>query len=132
MYRILLVDDSQVMRRMLRNALAGAGFDRCEYCEASNGQEALARLAEAHYKVDAIFCDLCMPKMDGLELLNCLSEQGLLKSCPIIILTADARKTHCSEILLRGASALLRKPFTADDVAGALRKLLSLPEPTRA
>ncbi len=125
MYRILLVDDSRVMRRMLQNTLATSGFSDCEFLEAVDGQDALRKLSEAGYKVDAVFCDLCMPNMDGLGLLDALSAHGALRSCPVIVLTADARKTHGREALLRGATALLRKPFTADDVVKVLRTALA-------
>lgn len=125
MYRIMLVDDSRVMRRMLQNTLVDAGFSDSEFLEAVDGQEALIKLAEVDYKIDAVFCDLCMPNLDGLGLLDALSRHDALKRCPVIVLTADARRTHGREALLRGAAALLRKPFTAEDVVKVLRKVLS-------
>lgn len=128
MYQILLVDDSRVMRRMLQNMLVEAGFSACEFLEAVDGQDALKKLAEVQYRVDAVFCDLCMPNMDGLGLLDALTAHGVLESCPVIVLTADARKTHGREALLRGATALLRKPFTADAVVQVLRKVLAQEE----
>src|SRR4030095_979877 len=123
MRRILLVDDSRVMRKMLQNTLVTAGFTDVEFAEAVDGRDALKKLAELGYKVDAIFCDLCMPNLDGLGLLDALSAHGALPSCPVIVLTADARKTHGREALLRGAAGLLRKPFTADEVVAVLRKV---------
>jgi len=128
MYRIMLVDDSRVMRRMLQNMLVDAGFSDAEFLEAVDGQEALKQLAEVSYKVDAVFCDLCMPNLDGLGLLDALSKHNALRTCPVIVLTADGRKTHGREALLRGATALLRKPFTVNDVVTALRKVLASEE----
>lgn len=125
MRRVLLVDDSRVMRRLLANTLADAGFLGLELIEAADGRDALQRLAEVDFAVDAVFCDLCMPNLDGLGLLDALAEHGVLASCPVIVLTADARKTHGREALLRGATALLRKPFTAKDVGDVLRKAIA-------
>lgn len=125
MYQLLLVDDSRAMRRLLRDTLEVAGFEDCKFLEAVNGEDALKALALVDYKVDAIFCDLCMPRMDGLALLSALKERGGERPCPVIVLTADARKTHGREALLRGAAALLHKPFTPETVAETLRKVLS-------
>lgn len=124
MYRILLVDDSRVMRRMLQNMLVESGFTDCEFLEAEDGNDALKKLAEIDYKLDAVFCDLCMPNLDGLGLLDALSAHNPVKSCPVIVLTADARRTHGREALLRGATALLRKPFTPEAVVSVLKKVL--------
>jgi two-component system chemotaxis response regulator CheY len=129
-YRILLVDDSRVMRRMLQNTLIEAGFTDCEFLEAVDGQDALKKLVSVDYKVDAVFCDLCMPNMDGLGLLDALAEGDSPPRCPVIVLTADARKTHGREALLRGATALLRKPFTSDDVVQVLQKVLVPRQPS--
>jgi CheY-like chemotaxis protein len=113
------------MRRLLANTLAASGVPDLELIEAADGREALARLAEIDYAVDAVFCDLCMPNLDGLGLLDALAEHGVLPSCPVIVLTADARKTHGREALLRGATALLRKPFTPEGVGEVLRKAIA-------
>jgi chemotaxis family two-component system sensor histidine kinase/response regulator PixL len=74
--------------------------------------------------VDAIFCDLCMPNMDGIGFLDAMQSRADLKSCPVIILTADARNARGSEALRRGARALLAKPFSPKAVSATLKDVL--------
>jgi two-component system chemotaxis response regulator CheY len=122
MYRILLVDDSRVMRRMLKDMLAARGFADSEYVEAVDGEDALQKLAERNYSVDAVFCDLCMPNMDGLKFLEALKAGN--RSVPVIVLTADTRGSREEEAIARGAAGVLMKPFTPDAVAGSLEDVL--------
>ena len=79
MYRILLVDDSRVMRRMLRDMLAESGFADCEFVEAVDGQDALEKMTARGNAVDAIFCDLCMPNMDGISFLDAMQSRAELR-----------------------------------------------------
>jgi two-component system chemotaxis response regulator CheY len=122
MHRILLVDDSRVMRSMLHDMLSAAGYADCEFIEAIDGQDALEKLAARKYEVDAIFCDLWMPNMDGLAFLDSLRAEGRL--LPVIVLTADNRGSRGEEAIAKGAAGLLRKPFTREEVAGSLEKVL--------
>ena len=121
---ILVVDDSRVMRRIIRKTLITAGFSDCEFLEAGDGKEALERLETVEYGVQAVFCDLYMPKMDGITLLDELSNRGVLGSFPLIVLTADARKAQGEEALAHGASALVAKPFTAEEISEVMREVV--------
>jgi two-component system chemotaxis response regulator CheY len=129
MYRILLVDDSRVMRRMLQDMLSTSGFADCEFVEAVDGEDAMRKLAERNYSVDVVFCDLCMPNMDGLAFLDTLRAGN--RSVPVIVLTADNRGSREEEAIARGAAGLLRKPFTPEAVAGSLEKVLRPREEAR-
>jgi two-component system chemotaxis response regulator CheY len=124
MSKILLVDDSRVMRRMLRTAVVATGSAEFAFLEAANGKEALEVLEEADFSVDLIFCDLCMPEMGGLELLQALAERDVLDACPVIILTGDAREAQAQEALGCGARRLIAKPFTTEALAEALDEVL--------
>ncbi len=124
MSKILLIDDSRVMRRMLRTAMATAESDGLTFLEASNGKEALEVLEQADFLVDLIFCDLCMPEMGGIEFLQALAAKGVLDTCPVIILTGDAREKRAQEALSCGARKLMAKPFTAEALADALDQVL--------
>jgi CheY-like chemotaxis protein len=132
MYRILLVDDSRVMRKLLQNVLVSNGYADSEFPEASDGNEALQRLEQFSFKVDAIFCDLSMPNLDGLGFIDALAARKRLGMCPLIVLTADGSQSRGREVLLRGASALLRKPFNADEVSAVLGRLLASPRDASA
>lgn len=124
MSKILLIDDSRVMRRMLRNAVIASGLDEFTFLEASNGREALEILEEIDFSVDLIFSDLCMPVMGGLEFLEELDAREVLDGCPVIILTGDAREARAQEALKYGARRLISKPFTAETLSEALDEVL--------
>lgn len=124
MYRFLLVDDSRVMRRMLRNSLSANGYAGSEFHEAGDGQEALDCLDRLEFGVDVVFCDLCMPNLDGIQLIDRLAERGAIDDLPVIVLTGDVRESRGREALERGARKLLGKPFDPDGVKEALVDVL--------
>jgi CheY-like chemotaxis protein len=109
---------------MLRTAVAATGLDEFTFLEAANGKEALALLEEADFAMDLVFCDLCMPEMGGLELLQELAAKDALETCPVIILTGDAREAQAQEALRCGARRLIAKPFTTEALAEAVEDVL--------
>jgi two-component system chemotaxis response regulator CheY len=125
--RIMVVDDSRVMRRMLEKALRDAGFAECEILQAEDGLAAVEELRRISYKVDAVFCDLCMPNLDGLGFIDVLGSDGVLGRVPVIICTGDVREARGREALTRGARKLIAKPFTLQDVAESLKDVLAKP-----
>ena len=125
--KVMIVDDSRVMRQVLKKKLREVGFDSCLYMEASDGKEALQRLEKEDYDVDLVFSDLWMPNMDGLQFIDALKENKVLDGgCHLVILTGDIRESQCAEALRRGACAVLSKPFTTDDVVKALDSVLEV------
>ncbi len=124
MPKILLVDDSRVMRRMLRSAVLETGLGEFTFIEADDGKQALQALEREAFSVDLVFCDLCMPEMDGLQFLEALGTKERLASCPVIVLTADARESRAQEALARGARRLISKPFTVETLSEALEEVL--------
>lgn len=119
-----MVDDSRVMRRLLRNTLIAAGYEGADFMEAADGKDALEKLSEIEYEVDIVFCDLCMPRMDGLSFVETLAAQGRAKTVPIIICTGDLREARGREALIRGARKLISKPFTAEKLTDVVRDIL--------
>lgn len=110
---------------MLSNALTAVVSEEVTCLEAANGREALEILEESDYSVDLVLCDLCMPEMNGLEFLQALDARDALDSCPVIILTGDAREARAQEALRCGARRLVAKPFTAEALSEALDEVLS-------
>jgi CheY-like chemotaxis protein len=124
MRRFLLVDDSRVMRQMLKNALVAAGAGDAEFLEAADGEDAWTKLREVDFEADGVFCDLNMPRLDGLALIDRLRAEGRIESCPVIVITGDLRERRGAEALSRGARDLIAKPFTVASVAGAVERAL--------
>ncbi len=112
--RILIVDDSAVMRKIVERCLRQAGMDLGQVCEASNGAEALALVRENQF--DLILSDINMPVMDGLEFIRNLKELETGKDIPIVMITTEAGEKHVVEALSLGAKGYIRKPFTPEQV----------------
>lgn len=125
-YRILLVDDSRLTRRLVRKAVDEAGLGECQFIEAPDGQAALKELEQIGYAVDAIFCDLYMPNLDGIGFLDTMASRGKLAGCPVIMVTGDASEGRGEQAVAHGARECLGKPFTPQSVRDALRRALGL------
>jgi two-component system, chemotaxis family, chemotaxis protein CheY len=121
-FSVLIVDDSPVMRGFIRRVLALSGFEVGECLEASNGEEALARL-EGH-SVDVILTDINMPKMNGEELLRRLETDERLRSVPKLVISTDATKARILKMLALGADGYMTKPFSPEALREELARVL--------
>ena len=122
--RVLIVDDSSVMRKIVDRSLRQAGLELKEVFEASNGVEALARMQET--RVDLILSDINMPTMDGLELVNRLQDVENAKGVPIVMVTTEAGESNVVQALSKGARGYIRKPFTPDQIRERIIPLLQV------
>lgn len=120
--RVLIVDDSSVMRKIIERALRQAGIEQLEVHEAATGNEALTFLAAA--QVDLILSDINMPSMDGLELLRQLRARQVAPSVPVVMITTESSEQHVMQAIEAGAKGFLRKPFTVDEVKERVLRLL--------
>jgi two-component system chemotaxis response regulator CheY len=120
--RVLIVDDSSVMRKIVERALRQAGIEQLEVREAASGTDALAVLATA--EVDLILSDINMPSMDGLELLRQLRVRKLASGVPVVMITSESSEQHVMQAIEAGAKGFLRKPFTVDEVKERVLRLL--------
>jgi CheY-like chemotaxis protein len=118
---VLITDDSQLTRRILRAILEAAGH---EVMEASNGSLALESIVQD--APDCILLDLLMPGMDGFEVLGTLNEQG--NDIPVIVLTADIQETARKKCIRMGAFDFLNKPPNDDELNAAVEKALAFKE----
>jgi two-component system, chemotaxis family, chemotaxis protein CheY len=124
--KILIVEDSAVMRKVIERALRQAGLDLGEVREASNGAEALVEIQKGSF--DIILSDINMPVMDGLEFLKTLPTIPAAKGVPVIMITtegSEAREARVVEALSAGAKGYLRKPFTPEQVKERVGPLLA-------
>lgn len=104
MAKILVVDDMAAIRTSLREILTEENH---EVQEAKDGEEALKKLEEELF--DIVFCDVKMPKIDGIELLERVKKAGI--TTPFIIISAHGTKETALECIKRGAYFFIQKPF---------------------
>lgn len=113
---VLIVDDQKTMRKIIRQLLSQQGFK--QVTEAEDGAEAL-RLMETHEAqespFDVIICDLYMDGMDGLQFANALRRTKI--NTPILILTGESDVFMHDVTKQAGATRVLTKPISADDLA---------------
>jgi chemotaxis protein histidine kinase CheA/CheY-like chemotaxis protein len=117
---VLIVDDSIVVREMLSMTFSNKGY-RVE--QARDGQEAWEKLRDG-LPCDLMFCDIEMPRMDGLELLSKVRRDANLKGLPIAMLTSRGAERHRQMAIQLGANAYFTKPYLEETLLDAARRLL--------
>ena len=115
--KILIADDSMLVRRQVTTALTAAGYSMIE---AADGEDAYSKITS---DLTLIVCDLNMPKMSGMELLEKLHADGLVETVPFVMLTTEARPGVFERAKAFGAKAWLIKPFKAELLLAAIQKL---------
>jgi two-component system chemotaxis response regulator CheY len=120
--KVLIVDDSNTMRKIVARSLRQAGFEFEKLLEAADGQAALEVLAGE--TVDFVLSDINMPVMDGIEFLRQKNADGQIKGIPVVMITTEAGTDVLNEALSLGAVGTIKKPFTPEQVQEVLGKFL--------
>ncbi|MGH9791183.1 MAG: response regulator [Candidatus Acidiferrales bacterium] len=121
--RVLLVDDSAVMRKVVERSLRESGIALAEVLEANDGWEALAAAREK--SPDLILCDINMPTMDGIEFLRNLQGTESAWKIPVVMVSTEGGEARVSEALSSGAKAYISKPFTAEQLKSKIVPLFA-------
>ncbi|TNM69369.1 response regulator [Streptomyces sp. NP160] len=108
--KILIADDSRVMRQIVIRTLRQAGYDSHEVVEAENGRDALDKVASE--RPDLVLSDWNMPEMTGIECLRALRASG--SDVPFGFVTSEGSDDMRSTAASAGALFLIAKPFTAE------------------
>ncbi len=116
--KILIVDDSSTMRRIIKNTLMRIGYN--DLVEASDGAEGLASLQG----VDLIITDWNMPNMDGLTMVKSIRKHPNYKNVPIIMVTTEAAKEDIVEAIKNGVNNYIVKPFTPETLKQKIEQTL--------
>ena len=118
--RLLVVDDSSTMRRIIRNNLKAVGYE--DVVEAENGESALARLTTD--KVEVIITDWNMPVMNGIELVTKLRSLPEFQATPVLMVTTVAEKENILQAMQAGVSNYVVKPFDAATLKKKIEQIL--------
>jgi two-component system, chemotaxis family, chemotaxis protein CheY len=123
-FNVLIVDDSGAMRAVIKKIITISGFKMSRCFEADNGCEALKQLKQNW--VDVIISDINMPEMNGLQLLQSLSQDPLYQSIPVIIVSTEGSRDRIKEALQRGAKGFIKKPFLPEDIRRVLHDVIGV------
>ena len=115
---LLIVDDSATIRQQVSSALTPHGF---HVEEASDGNLGLARIKDGG--IDCVICDVNMPNMNGIEMVEQVKQLPEFASLPIIMLTTEGARELIQKAKSAGASGWIVKPFKSDLLLAAARKL---------
>lgn len=118
--KFLIVDDFSTMRRIVRNLLKEIGYANAD--EAEDGVAALAKLKGGGF--DFVISDINMPNMNGFELLAQIRAEPTLKTLPVLMVTAEAKKEDIVTAAQAGASGYIVKPFTKATLEEKLVKIV--------
>lgn len=121
-WNILIVDDSNVVKTVLINALSESGAPINRIFDASNGKEALEILKASH--IDILFTDINMPVMTGVELVERLSDDDELKGIPVVVISTDGSIDRMDYLRERGVRAYVRKPFTPEQIRTVVKEVM--------
>jgi two-component system cell cycle response regulator DivK len=117
--RILVVEDQEDNRRIIRDLLTSAGY---ELMEAMDG-EAGVRLADTE-RPDLILMDIQLPVLDGHEATRRIKQNPELRAIPIIVVTSYALSGDDAKAMAAGADGYVAKPFSPRELLATIRKLL--------
>ncbi len=124
MKKLLVVDDSSVVRGIVVRVLREAGLGDDGIVEAASGPEAL-RCAGRDSSIGLVLADLCMPGMDGLAFVRALRERRTREELPVLVLASAATAGFDVEVKAAGANGWLAKPFDADEARAAVAPWLA-------
>jgi two-component system chemotaxis response regulator CheY len=119
MSKILIVDDSATMRKILMRVIRQAGVDTEGFLEASNGAEGLERL-NADGTIDLILSDVNMPVMNGVDFVRAVRALAAKATVPIVMVTTEGGEAMVKTAMEAGASGYVTKPFTPETIKSAL------------
>jgi len=117
--KILVVDDFSTMRRIIKNLLRDLGFTNTD--EADDGNSALPMLQTGKY--DFLVTDWNMPGMTGIDLLRNVRADENLKSLPVLMVTAEAKRDQIVAAAQAGVNGYVVKPFTAAVLKEKIEKI---------
>jgi two-component system, chemotaxis family, chemotaxis protein CheY len=121
-YNVLIADDSMIIRKMIAKTLNISGLEIGEIFFAENGRQALKQLKENW--VDIVFVDINMPEMNGIEMIEEMGKENLLKSIPVVIISTERSRERMETLKAMGVKAYLRKPFVPEEFSRVVRELL--------
>ncbi len=120
-HKILVVDDSSIIRRIIKRTMMMILSNIDEIVEASNGVEALEVLDQK--KVELILTDINMENMGGIELIGRVKDNDATKDIPIVVISTEGHEKRIAQLLAEGAVGYIKKPFTPEKVRDTINDI---------
>lgn len=121
-FNILIVDDSPIMRQVIKKTVRISGIDIGEIYEAGDGTEGLQRAKDNW--TDLILTDINMPEMNGITFIKELKGDEVLSSIPIIVISTEGRDEIVQKAISLGASDYVTKPFKPEEIGRDVLRVL--------
>lgn len=121
---VLIVDDSVTIRAVIEKTLGMAKVPVAELHHAENGKEAL-KILEDNW-IDLVFSDINMPVMNGIEMVEKMRENGLMKNTPVIVISTEGSATRIEQLKELGVTAYLRKPFAPEQFQAVVQEVVGV------
>ena len=122
MPKVLIIDDSAVMRKIIQRNIQQSGLWVDEFVEAGDGREGLEKVTSNN--IDLILCDWNMPNMTGIDFVKAIRVSGQKSNIPIVMVTTEGGEAKIEEAKNSGANGYLTKPFTPDQLKSKLGNFL--------
>ena len=119
--RVMVIDDSKTIRRTAETLLKKEG---CDVVTAIDGFEALAKIADQQPQI--IFVDIMMPRLDGYQTCALIKSNSQFKAVPVIMLSSKDGLFDKARGRIVGSEQSLTKPFTRDELLGAIRRYVAV------
>jgi two-component system chemotaxis response regulator CheY len=121
--KVMVVNDSSVMRQIIKNNLKQLGFDQSNLVDAEDGEEALKKIGED--EVDLVISDWNMPRMTGIDFLEEVRADGALEDLPFLMVTSETDKEKIMEEVQAGVNQYTVKPFNAAQLEEKIKEIFS-------
>ena len=118
---ILSVDDSRLIRKIMRGPIEALGYDMLE---AEDGLQGLEQLKAHSSDVELVLLDCNMPNLDGIETLKSIKADPALSNIPVMIVTTEGEREKMIGAIKAGAAQYLTKPFTEDELLTKMMECL--------
>lgn len=122
-YSILIVDDSEIIRAVIKKMIGMSGMEVSAIHEAGNGREGLETLRREW--VDVVFSDINMPEMNGIEMVEEMMKDDDLKSTPVVVISTERSEPRIQRLKDLGVKAYMKKPFRPEDFRDIVGVVLS-------
>jgi two-component system, chemotaxis family, chemotaxis protein CheY len=121
---ILIVDDSQTMRKIIMRTITMAGVSVGEMVGAEDGEKALEILRNK--AVDIVITDINMPIMDGIAMIERMDDDEVLRKVPVVVISTEGSEAKIERLAGKNVRAYIRKPFSPELIRDTLQTVLGV------